>query len=137
MTGTLTGDETTMLRLLQGEARSTSFVLGDAMVQSGMRTAVRRTLSQENGQFTLGVSIRMRLLLSAGALGDTQSAIAAEIERSAANVIAKLQALNSDAIGFGSLAIRAYDDIAAWENSGFSQKYAQAHVRASADVNIL
>ena len=136
MTGTLTGDETTMLRLLRGEAIATSFVLGNAMMQVSRRARVTTDIVTENGETVLKAGITMRLLLSAGAMEGTAQDIASEVERSAAALIQKLQAMGSDAIGFGRKAVRQYRDIPSWEASGWERTYREANVQAFADVTI-
>lgn len=136
MTGTLTGEETTMLRLLSGEAIATSFVLDEAMVQVGRRARVKRTLAYEDGRPVLEAQIRMDLLLSAGTITRTDQEIAAQIERAASQLIAKLQAAGSDVLGYGRLAARRCADIPAWEAYGWAEQYAQAAVQAKARVEI-
>ena len=136
MAGTLTGQETTLLRLLSGRAVATSFALEEAMVQTTRRSRVRRTLEREESADVLGAEISMRLTLSAGSLSRTDAQIAAQIERDAAALIGKLQALGSDVLGYGGLAARRYRDIPAWEASGWEAAYAGAVVRVTADVTI-
>ena len=84
----------------------------------------------------LGVSVAMHLILSAGQLQRTDTEIAAQIEREAAMLIAKLQAAGSDVLGYGALAARRYGDIPAWEASGWDDVYAKAQVQATAKVTI-
>ena len=136
MTAVLTGDETTMLRLLRGEAQNTSFVLDGAMMQVKTRTRVKRQVLTEGEQTVLAVHIGMNLSLSAGQLSQTQAQVAASIERSAVSVIEKLQAAGSDAAGFGAIAVRRYRDIPAWEEAAWAERYARAAVRAAADLRI-
>ena len=136
MAGALTGQETTLLRLLSGRAVATSFALEEAMVQTARRSRVRRTLERDESADVLGAEISMRLTLSAGTLERTDTEIAAQIERDAAALIGKLQALGSDVLGYGGLAARRYRDIPAWEASGWEAAYAGADVRVTADVTI-
>ena len=82
------------------------------------------------------VRICMRLLVSAGALESTAAQVSAKVERSAAQLIAKLQAAGCDALGFGYLAARGYADIPSWEAGGWRERYQRAQVRAAADVRI-
>ena len=114
MAGALTGQETTLLRLLSGRAVATSFALEEAMVQTARRSRVRLTLERDESADVLGAEISMRLTLSAGTLERTDTEIAAQIERDAAALIGKLQALGSDVLGYGGLAARRYRDIPAW-----------------------
>ena len=136
MAGALTGQETTLLRLLSGRAVATSFALEEAMVQTARRSRVRRTLERDESADVLGAEISMRLTLSAGTLERTDTEIAAQIERDAAALIGKLQALGSDVLGYGGLAARRYRDIPAWEASGWEAAYAGAVERVTADVTI-
>ena len=136
MAGTLTGQETTLLRLLSGRALATSFALEEAMVQVSRGAKVKRRLLWEAGGPVLTADVSMRLRLSAGTLSQTDADIAAQIERDAAALIAKLQAMGSDVLGYGGLAARGYRDIPSWEASGWEQAYAGAQVRATADVVI-
>ena len=136
MAGALTGQETTLLRLLSGRAVATSFALEEAMVQTARRSRVRLTLERDESADVLGAEISMRLTLSAGTLERTDTEIAAQIERDAAALIGKLQALGSDVLGYGGLAARRYRDILAWEASGWEAAYAGAVVRVTADVTI-
>ena len=136
MTATLTGQETTLLRLLSGRAMATSFALEEAMVQVARSAKVRRSLTWEGDGAVLGVSIAMHLILSAGTLERTDTEIAAQIEREAAALIGKLQAAGSDVLGYGALAARRQWDIPTWEASGWERAYRQAQVRAVAEVTI-
>ena len=102
----------------------------------GRRTRAVRTLAREGDRWGLGVQVRMDLLLSAGSLTRTDMEIAAQIERGASQLIAKLQAAGSDVLGFGRLAARQYRDIPSWEASGWAEQYAQAAVTAQAQVRV-
>lgn len=136
MTATLTGQETTLLRLLSGRAMATSFALEEAMVQVARSAKVKRSLTWEGDGAVLGIRIAMHLILSAGTLERTDTEIAAQIEREAAALIGKLQAAGSDVLGYGALAARGYKDIPAWEASGWETAYARAKARATAEVTI-
>ena len=136
MVGTLTGDETIMLRLLRGEATATSFVLDGAMMQVKTRARVKRRVLYEGGAPVLSVGISMNLSLSAGEMTGTAIELAARIEQSAVSVIEKLQAMGSDAAGFGALAVRRFRDIPAWEAYNWPGVYKSAQVRAAADIRM-
>ena len=136
MVGTLTGDETTILRVLSGRAIATSFVLDEAMVQVNRRAKVKRQLLTEDGAPVLSVRLTMNLIQSAGTLSRTNGEIAAEVERSAAQLLQKLQAAGCDALGFGRIAARGYADIPSWEASGWEETYKSAQVRAVVEVRL-
>ena len=133
MTGTLTGSETALLCLMQGRAQTRTAVIGGAQYKTNVRTRVRRSL--EGG--ALQVSIRMNLTRIAGSGGESGAEIAAQIERDCVNLIRKLQALSCDALGFGTLAVRGYADIPAWESSLWRQTYEGMDARVQASVRVL
>ena len=136
MVGTLTGDETIMLRLLRGEAQATSFVLDGAMMQVKTRARVKRRVEWTGGEPVLEALITMNLSLAAGEMAGTAGELAARIERSAVSVIERLQAMGSDAAGFGALAVRRCTDIPSWESMNWPDLYSRAQVRAAAKVKI-
>ena len=136
MVGTLTGDETTMLRLLRGDAIANSFVLGSAMMQVSRRARVKTDVRHEGDKTVLRAEIAMRLVLAAGAMEGTAQDLAAQVERSAAAVISKLQAMGSDAVGFGKKAVRRYKDIPSWEASGWENAYRHAEIEAIAQISV-
>ena len=136
MVGTLTGQETTILRLLLDKAVSTAFALDESMVQVSRRSRVKRGLLWESGMPTLTLDVSMHVILAAGTLSRTDTEIAAQIERETAALISKLQAMGSDLLGYGGLAARRHADIPSWEASGWSDAYRQAQVRSKANLTI-
>jgi len=136
MTGTLTGDETGILRMASGKALSTSITLGGGIYQISTRTRVRRGVTWEDGRAVLELSVSIRMALSAGAREETAMELAGQIERAARELIEKLQSAGSDALGFGRLAVRRYPDIASWEASGWPDAYRAADARVTVDIAI-
>lgn len=135
MTGVLTGRETALLCLLMGKAQTRTAVIDGSQYKTNLRTRVSRSISKEDG--ALEVSIRMNLTRIAGSATRSRDDIAAEIERTAAAVIRRLQAAGSDAIGFGQLAVRAYPDIPSWEAASWALVYPERPVRVRAYVSVL
>ena len=136
MVGTLTGDETAILRMISGQALNTSISMGEAIYQISVHTRTRRTLDWENGMPVLGASVSIRMALSAGAQQQTAAELARQLESDAQQLIRKLQAMGSDLIGYGRLAVRRYADIPAWEDSGWETAYRTADVRTTARVRV-
>ena len=125
-----------MLRLLRGDAIANSFVLGSAMMQVNRRARVKTDVRHEGDKTVLRAEIAMRLVLAAGAMEGTAGDLAAQVERSAAAVISKLQAMGSDAVGFGKKAVRRYKDIPSWEASGWENAYRHAEIEAIAQISV-
>lgn len=134
MTGVLTGSETATLCLLMGEAKTRTSVIDGALYKTNVRTKVRRAIEDDG---TLSVDIALNLTLTAGENTRTDADIAAEIERSAVNLIKKLQSMGSDALGFGNIAIRGSLDIPSWEARNWPLLYTQSPVRVTARARVL
>lgn len=134
MTGTLTGDETGLLCLLAGEARTRTFTLDGAQYKANIPTRVTREIDPSTG--ALCVHIRMNLTRIAGDSSQTGEEIARRIETGAAALIERLQVMDSDAIGFGHVAVRRSLTIQAWQASGWMKRYAAAPVRVTAEVQL-
>ena len=136
MVGTLTGDETAILRMISGQALNISITMGEALYQISVHSRTRRTLDWENGAPVLGVRVVIRMALSAGTQQDTAAELGRQLEADAAQLLLRLQAMGSDPVGFGRLAVRRYADIPAWEASGWADAYRSAAVRVAANVHI-
>ncbi len=133
MTGTLTGEETGLLRLMMGDAQRQATFIGNALYRTNLPTLVRRRIEPDG---TLSVHIAMSLKHEAGEAFMTAEEIAARIEREAVNVLLRLRAASCDAVGFGRIAIRKHLDIPAWEERNWPEEYEQLGVRVSAEVKI-
>jgi len=134
MAGTLTGDETGLLCLLMGRAKTRTFTLNGAQYKANSATRVSRKIDKSTG--ALCVHIRMNLTRIAGESSETGEDIARQIETGAAALMMRLQAMQSDAVGFGRIAVRRYLTIADWQNSNWPSMYAQTPVRVSAQVRL-
>lgn len=134
MTGVLTGSETGLLRLMAGKSDTRITVIDGAQYKTRLATRSRRHIEPDG---TLCVSLSLALTLTAGEQKRTSDEIAADIERSCASVLQKLQAASCDAVGFGRIAVRAYPDIPAWESSDWDTRYPQAQVRVATHLKIL
>ena len=134
MTGVLTGSETGLLCLMAGKSGTRISVIDGAQYKTRLATRARRKIESDG---TLSVSLTLTLTLTAGEQQRTSGEIAADIERSCASVLQKLQAASCDAVGFGRIAVRAYPDIPAWESADWDTRYPQAPVRVATDLRIL
>lgn len=133
MTGTLTGEETGLLRLMMGDAQRKATFIGNALYRTNLPTRVRRKIEPDG---TLSVHIAMSLKHEAGETDMTAEEIAARIEREAVQVLLRLRAASSDAVGFGRIAIRKSPDIPSWEKRNWPDEYERLGVRVSAEVRI-
>ena len=132
MTGVLTGEETGLLCLMMGEANRRETFIGSAQYKTNLPTRVRRSIDPSDG--ALCVRIRMNLTRIAGEESASAAEIAASIERACVNVLLHLRACESDAVGFGRLAIRKSLTIPEWESRNWPDEYTRLPVRVSAEV---
>lgn len=135
MTGVLTGEETGLLCLMMGEAKRRTTFIGDAQYKTNLPTRVRRRIDETDG--ALCVHISMNLTRIAGEEEMSAQEIAAQIERECVNVLLRLRAAGSDAVGFGRLAVRKCLTIPEWESLNWPLEYERMPVRVSADVKVL
>lgn len=135
MTGVLTGEETGLLCLMMGEANRRETFIGNAQYKTNLPTHVSRSIDPEDG--SLCVRIAMNLTRIAGEESTSAAEIAARIERACVDVLLHLRACESDAVGFGRLAIRKSLTIFEWETRNWPLEYTRLPVRVSADVKVL
>lgn len=135
MTGVLTGEETGLLCLMMGEARRQTTFIGNAQYKTTLPTRISRSIDPIDG--ALCVRIHMNLTRIAGEESASEAEIAAQIERACVDVLLRLRAAESDAIGFGRLAIRKSLTIPQWEAQNWPAEYIRLPVRVSAEVKVL
>jgi len=135
MTGVLTGEETGLLCLMMGAANRRETFIGNAQYKTNLPTRVRRSIDPQDG--ALCVRIHMNLTRIAGEEGASAAEIAASIERACVDVLLHLRASQSDAVGFGRLAVRKSLTIPEWEKKNWPVEYAGLPVRVSAEVKVL
>ena len=134
MTGTLTGNEVSLLCLMAGKASKRVSVIDGAQYKTRLQTRVKHRIDPDG---TLFVALRLTLTLSAGQQQRTGEEIAASLAQDCVSVLHKLQAASCDAVGFGKIRIRAFPDIPAWERLNWPAQYETLPVRVTADVKIL
>ena len=135
MTGVLTGEETGLLCLMMGEANRRETFIGNAQYKTNLPTRVRRSIDPADG--ALCVRIHMNLTRIAGEESASAAEIAARVERACVDVLLRLRASESDAVGFGRLAIRKSLTIPEWERQNWPVEYSRLPVRVSAEVKVL
>ena len=135
MTGVLTGDETGLLCLLMGKAKTRTFTLDGAQYKTNVATRVTREIDKSTGD--LVVTIHMNLTRIAGESTQSGEDIARQIETGAAALLMRLQAMGSDAVGFGNIAVRSALTISDWQRMDWKLAYAQRPVRVRAFVRLL
>ncbi|MBQ9264195.1 MAG: hypothetical protein IJ189_08310 [Clostridia bacterium] len=125
MTGALTGDEMALLHLLTGSGHFYIAQLPEMTVTLYARTPAELSVALSTRPIRLRIRLLCDVRLSPGEKPD-KAALTEQITRQISALIAKLQALNSDALGFGLRAVRQFATIGAWEQLRFKALYRQA-----------
>ena len=134
MTAALTGDETGLLCLITGEARTRTTFIGGAQYRATLPTRVRRSVDAATGG--LCIDVAMNLTCIAGEPSLTPGELAQRFEQDIVSLIARMQAASSDAAGFGRIAIKRSLTIADWEAQDWQTRYEGAPVRVTVDVKV-
>lgn len=128
MTGTLTGVQTQMLRMLTGDFSTLQYsVDGIEYVVRRLWPAHRSVCMRPSGE-----TLCAQLWLSAQALDGTPvadpDALAQGLAQDARALLALLQSLGADAAGFGRTQLWRHPTLAAWEASGWPDRYANSDI---------
>ena len=135
MTGTLTGEETSILNLITGATFSQMTIIGGSQYKVNARPNIKRRVSREDGALEVHVSISFTHL--SGDIDQTSQDLAAQLERATVQLLARLQAADCDAACFGHYAVRRFPDIPSWEAYNWRTVYRDAPLRATVKVRIL
>ena len=128
MTGTLTGAQTQMLRMLTGDFTTLQYsVDGVEYVLRRLWPAHRSVRTRPSGE-----SLCAQLWLSAQALDGTPvadpDALAQGLAQDARALLSLLQALGADAAGFGRTQLWRHLTLASWAASGWPDRYANCDI---------
>lgn len=127
--GLLTAEQVQLFRLITGESQQYRLQgLG-----CSLRGRARLAVDTENGQETL--YLRLPVMLTYSVYQNPPAPGAEEILRQQiTDFLRRLQALGCDALGFGCVAVRAYDTLAAWLQSGWPERFRRAEVRVEVEA---
>lgn len=134
LTGVLTGEETSMLRLLLGNAARDETIIGGAQYKVNAAPTVRRRIARDGA---LEAELSVSLTFAAGERDQTAGELASLLEQRIVQLLYRLQAADSDVAGYGHLAIRRFLDAPSWEAYDWRAAYRSAPVRVRAKVTVL
>ena len=127
VTGFLTGEEMSLLHLLTGDGHTFSSQEADSALHLTARGPAQLALRDKPE----GLSLEVRLLCDVDVMAGEPLDLAALTRRFTGDITAllrRLQSLRCDALGFGSLAVRRFATIGAWEACQFHKRYETADV---------
>lgn len=127
--GLLTPEQVQLFRLITGESQQYRLQgLG-----CSLRGRARLGVETENGQDTLQLRLPVTLTYS---VYENPPAPGAEnlLQQQIAELLGRLQALGCDALGFGCMAVRRYDTLAAWLQSGWPERFCQARISVTVEA---
>lgn len=135
VSGTLTGYEMALIHMLRGGAQSLS--LPDSQGFSlQLYARAPAALSVDTGNdCRLGIRFSCEVHYTAPQPPDAQ-AIVRRLETEIRAVVQKMQAMRCDGLGFGSIAVRRFLTLQAWEGFSFREKYCQAPVDVQVAVHL-
>lgn len=120
----LTGREVQLLRLMKGESQDYLLSFGGGHYGVSLRGRAACRAADDALTLALPVYLTYSLYSDPPAPGAEQ-ALQAEIEA----LLARLQGIGCDALGFGCQAVRNYPTLPAWLQSDWPQRYRQAAIR--------
>ena len=127
--GLLTAEQVQLFRLITGESQQYRLQgLGCAP-----RGRAHLAVETENGQDTLLLRLPVTLTYSVYENPPAPGAESA-LRQQVTDLLRRLQTLGCDALGFGCAAVRQYDTLAAWLQSGWPERFCQADVRVEVDA---
>lgn len=127
VTGFLTGEEMALLHLLTGDGHTFSAPETGHALHLVARGPAQLAVREKPD----GLSLEVRLLCHVNASPGVPVDIPALTQRFTSaleSLLRRLQSLRCDALGFGSLAVRRFATIDAWEARQFRRQYEQASV---------
>ncbi|MBR1586439.1 MAG: hypothetical protein IJ662_12935 [Clostridia bacterium] len=136
VTGTLNGEEMALLHLLTGAGHSYTANLTGQPATLYARTAATLTVDLTARPIRLGVQLLCDVRgypSEPPDLNSLENQIGGEIR----TLIQKLQGLDSDALGFGDLAVRRFWTIGAWESLNFKGLYREAAIDIRLSLRLL
>ena len=127
--GLLTPEQMQLFRLITGESQQ--YRLGS--LGCHLRGRTKMAVETENGQDTLLLRLPVTVTYS---VYENPPAPGAEekLQQEITDLLRRLQTLGCDALGFGCMAVRQYDTLAAWLQCGWPERFCQAQVRVEVEA---
>lgn len=133
--GTLTGYEMALLHLLSGHVEALLIQEGGVSIHVTAMAPAALGVDLSRRPIRLTVSVLCEALYPPGDTPDG-SAVRNRLENDIQAVIAHLQEMQCDGIGFGNVAVRQFLTVSDWEALHWREEYAQAEVEVTLAVQM-
>ena len=130
--GYLSGFDTMLCRFLTGDIGTLPFETDNGLVSLTPRYGPHLSIAEADDHITLTVTANLNLLPKLGTEVDLQAIRLSLIDR-IESLITFLQSMGADALGFGSVAIRHFSTLDAWQQSNWKHQYRNADL--SVDIS--
>ena len=123
----LTGYEVQLYHLIVGEPQSLFFSVGDRYYSARWKKPHRLRAEEKGGRSVLTLELPVIIEYSIFS-GEPEAGVTAFLEAEISGLVHKLQAADCDALGFGSVAVRRFSTLYAWNAYGWHDRYRQADI---------
>lgn len=130
----LTGYEVQLFRLITGQKQQLLFHYNGRYYSAEAGGKARLRVSESENGLLLSLELPVVILYSVYS-GVPERGTAAFLESEISALLRKLQSVGCDALGFGSIAVRRFSDLYAWNNYGWTQRYQDASIVVTLDAS--
>lgn len=131
--GTLTGYEMALIHLIQGHVEALSLIVDGVSLHITARVPATLSVDTSRAPVTLKVSLLCEARHSPGNAPNEKN-VENRLREDIAALIARLQAMRCDGLGFGDAAVRHFLTVADWERFRWRDAYVQASVEVTVTV---
>ncbi len=133
--GYLTGYEMALLHLTEGHVEALTVRVDGVPLHVIASGPAALNVDIASGQAVLRVDLRCEAKYPQGSQTD-ENAVQALLEQDILSLIAHLQALRCDGVGFGQIAVRRFLTVQDWEAFGWREVYTAARVQVRVTVQL-
>ena len=131
--GYLTGYEMALLHLIEGHVEALTVRVDGVPLHVTASGPAALSVDVTSSPAILRIDLHCEAKYPQGSQAD-KNAVRALLERDIASLIAHLQALRCDGVGFGQIAVRRFLTVQDWEAFGWREVYAAARVQVRVSV---
>ncbi len=133
--GYLTGYEMALLHLIEGHVEALTVRAGGVPLHVTPSGPAALSVDIVSGQALLRVDLRCEAKYPQGSETD-EKAVQALLEQDILSLIAHLQALRCDGVGFGQVAVRRFLTVQEWEAFRWREVYTSARVQVHVSAQL-
>ena len=123
----LTGYEVQLYHLIIGEPQSLFFAFGDRYYSAKWKKPHRLRIEEKDSRSVLTLELPVIIEYSMFS-GEPEAGVTAFLEAEISGLMHKLQSVDCDALGFGSVAARRFATLYEWNAYGWHDRYREADI---------